>query len=515
MPKCNSLLSAFLTAFLSAALIAISAAPSKAGDTGYSYARIVRLSYVSGDVQIVRTDKSNKWEPAVMNMPIQQGFVLGTNNGRAEIELESGSTIWLAENSVLQFTELALSNGGRVTRMTLSEGTATFETALSNGDAFDLSTPSVKITPSNKSKFRVDMFSEGGAVSVFNGKVTTNSAAGDVEVPKGQTFALNNKATKTALKRNPATDEWDHWVGARETAEVSALNQAPSYANAPFTYGMADLSAFGSWNYFPGYGYGWQPFGMAAGWAPFSAGQWNFYPALGWTWLSAEPWGWVPYHFGGWQYSPAFGWMWMPGGYGNWTAAPVNWVSVGNHMGWTPRPVSTAREASTATPVIVSSKDLGKQGKNRVMSASMLSGKMTPNVEPAANGKGAVAAGAFAASNARVVVPTSANLGSLRASLGANGTGATAAAPKVDVSAAHFAGPSSEFSFKNAGPPPAARVPTRPAPRAEFSSPDGMPPGYSPSGRTTTATAPAMTPQPTSTAHPAATTGPASSGHPR
>src|SRR5215469_945460 len=162
MPKCNSLLSAFLTAFLTATLIAICAEPARAGDIGYSYARIVRLSYVSGDVQIVRTDKSNKWEPAVMNMPIQQGFVLGTNNGRAEIELESGSTIWLAENSVLQFTELALSNGGRITRMSLSEGTATFDASLSTGDAFEVAAPSFRVTPANKSEFRVDMQGKRG-----------------------------------------------------------------------------------------------------------------------------------------------------------------------------------------------------------------------------------------------------------------------------------------------------------------------------------------------------------------
>ena len=508
MPKRNFLLFSFFAAILTATLITINATPVRAGDnTGYSYARIVRLSYVAGDVQIVRTDKSNKWEPAVMNMPVEQGFALGTNNGRAEIELESGSTIWLAENSLLQFTELALSNGGRVTRMTLSEGTASFQTSLSNGDTFEVSTPSVKITAANKSKFRVDMFSEGGAVSVFSGKVMANSAAGDTDVPKGETFALNNKATKTALKRNPATDEWDHWVNTRQSAEEAALTQTPSYADAPFTYGMTDLSMFGSWNYFPGFGYGWQPFGMTAGWAPFMAGQWMFYPAFGWTWLSSEPWGWVPYHFGGWQYSPAFGWMWMPGGYGNWTAAPVNWVGVGNRMGWTPRPASTAVAASTATPVIVSSKAMGKEGKNRVASASELAGKMTPNVEPAPNGK-AVAAGTFAASSAHFVVPTSANLGVLRAGLAVN-AGATIA-PKIDVSAEHLAMPSQELSLRNAGLV-AAHVPSRPAPQAAFTAGDGMP-GYSPSmGHTANASAPTTATPVQSSSH--AST--ASTGHPR
>jgi hypothetical protein len=490
------LIAVFATTFLTA----FSAAPAHADDTGYSYARIVRLSCVSGDVQVVRTDKGDKWEPASLNMPVQQGFALGTNNGRAEIELEHGSTIWLAENSVLQFTEMALSNGGRITRMTLSQGTATFAASLANGDVFEVSTPSFKITPPNKSAFRVDMFSEGGAVSVFGGRVSVTSAAGDqpAEVPKGQTFAMNRKTSQTAVKRNPANDEWDHWVSTRETAEVNGQNQALGYTSAPFTYGMGDMGMYGSWNYFPGFGYGWQPFGMSAGWAPFTAGQWMFYPSLGWSWVSSEPWGWVPYHFGGWQYSGAFGWMWMPGDYGMWTAAPVNWVGVGNRIGWTPRSVGTAGPASTA--VIVSTKALGKEGKNQVMSSTDLAGKLTSGVEPAPNGK-LIAAGAPGTNSARVVVPTSANLGALRSGLAVN----SAAASKVEVNAAHLAGPPQNFALRNAAPTP-SKMPSRPpAPQPTFTRGNGdagfgMPASQSASATSSHTSAPAATP----TAHPAA-----------
>jgi hypothetical protein len=502
-----SLLAATLTAILITFLIV---APAQAGDTGYSYARIVRLSYVSGDVQIVRTDKSNNWESASLNMPVQQGFALGTNNGRAEIELEHGSTIWLAENSVLQFTEMALSNGGRITRMTLSQGTATFEASLATGDVFEVSTPSFKITPPNKSRFRVDMFSEGGAVSVFGGKVSVNSVKGDqtTEVPKGQTFAMNSKATQTALKRNPANDEWDHWVSTRETAQVNGQNQAVGYTNAPFTYGMGDMGMYGSWNYFPGFGYGWQPFGMSAGWAPFTAGQWMFYPSLGWSWVSSEPWGWVPYHFGGWQYSGAFGWMWMPGDYGMWTAAPVNWVGVGNRIGWTPRSVSgPVGGAPASTAVIVSTKTLGKGGKNQVMSASELAGRLTPlNFEPAANGKPGAAGQTV---TARPVVPTSANLSALRTGLAVN----AGAASKTDVGAAHLAGPPTNFALTNAAPTP-AKMPSRPPERVTYTQGSGMPGFGTPPSQSANASSTHMsTSAPTSTAHPSAAG--SSGGHPR
>jgi hypothetical protein len=439
-----------------------------AGDnSNYSYARIVRLSYVNGDVQIVRTDKSNKWEPAVMNMPVEQGFAVGTNNGRAEIELEHGSTIWLAENSVLQFTELALSNGGRMTRMSLSQGTATFDASLSAGDAFEVAAPSFRVMLTNKSEFRIDMQGKSGAVSVFNGKVSVNNAAGTQDVAKGQTLAVSAKSSQASLKSNPSKDEWDHWVNNRLTAQVVGQNKAALYTNAPFTYGMADLAGYGSWNFFPGFGYGWQPWGISAGWAPFMSGEWMFYPSLGWTWLSAEPWGWVPYHFGGWQYSSAFGWMWFPGDYGRWAAAPVQWVSVGNRIGWVP--ANTLHTASTAVPVVVGSKTLGKEGSNRVMSATEVSSKLQVlAAQPAANGK-AAAIGA-ASTTARVVVPTAASLGSLRGSLVAN------SAARINVNALHAAGavPAIDREFRpvNAGML-AGRMPGRPPSHAAF-GPEGF-----------------------------------------
>lgn len=480
MSKRNS---ALLASVVSIALLAVLAlcTPAFAGDnpTNYSYARIVRLSYVQGDVQIVRADKSNKWEPAVMNMPIEQGFAIGTNEGRAEVEFEHGSMLWLAPNSVVQFTELALSNGGRLTRITLSEGVATFEAGLSAGDVFEAATPAFTVAATKNAEFRMGVRKKDAAVSVMNGKVSITSitgTSGNRELAKGQMFVdESGKKDSTSLMRSPTPDEWDHWVNARLSAERNSRNTATLSANAPFTYGIADLADYGSWSYFPGYGYGWQPFGMMAGWAPFTSGQWMFYPSFGWTWLSAEPWGWVPYHFGGWEYSPAFGWMWLPGDYGMWNAAPVQWYAFGNRLGWAPRGVGVVHPGSVATPVIVGQKNLGKEGKYRVFTASEISSRtQNPNMrtlagEPEANGK-PFAPGAARISSARVVVPTASSLQGLRAGLAAN-TGA-----KVNVNALHEAptarmairgGPPQGFTAVN-GAVAARRLPSRPPMRPTF-----------------------------------------------
>src|SRR5262245_44683723 len=56
-----------------------------------SQVRIVRLSYVDGDVQIDRRD-GRGFERAILNMPVTSGVRLRTgDDARAEVEFEKGS----------------------------------------------------------------------------------------------------------------------------------------------------------------------------------------------------------------------------------------------------------------------------------------------------------------------------------------------------------------------------------------------------------------------------------------
>jgi hypothetical protein len=477
----------FLPIAIAVALITVAliATPARAGDDSYSYARVVRLSYVDGDVQIVRPDGSSKWEPAFANMPIEQGFTLGTNDGRAEVEFEHGSVVWLAANSVIQFTELALSDGGRITKMMLARGTATFDADLAAGDKFAVSTAHFDITPPDKSEFRVDAFKDGGSVSVFKGRVSVVSGDKSKDVSKGETLAVKSGALDlNAVQQNPARDSWDKWVGNRESVLVNGQSQSLLYTNPPFTYGMADLASYGAWNSIPGCGYGWQPFGMSAGWMPFMYGQWIDYPGFGWTWVSSEPWGWTPYHFGNWMSCPGFGWAWMPGGYGFWSPAPVQWLGVGGGIGWRPLPPPVhVHPVPVATPVVVSSKALGKNGNIQVLSANKVGSDLEiRSTAPLSNGRFAKAdvspdtsgaAGVKGASAPTVVVPTSANLGTLRSAL------------PVSTSQARV---TNSAPLQNTLPnrvvtniaPPAPRVPSAPPVRTTtYTQPSYGHPGYS------------------------------------
>ncbi len=318
---------------LSILMLAIGAKQACASDL--SYARIVRISVVSGDVQVSRPGHSS-WEPAAQNMPVMQGMTIGTNNGYAEVQFEDGSTAWISENTLVQFTELALADGSRITKLTLGEGTLSLMTELHRGDAFGVSTSAETMTVAKNSFFRIDCFHDGASVSVLTGELQVKAAGGTQTVKKGQTLAYESKLKTVALKANPKPDDWDHWTIDRARATQVETAQSSSYVTSPFSYGLADMSGYGNWNYFAGYGYGWQPYGMGSCWMPFSNGGWDFYPGFGWTWISAEPWGWAPYHFGNWDYLPYSGWTWFPSDMSFWDPAPVNWYSMGNQVGWWP-----------------------------------------------------------------------------------------------------------------------------------------------------------------------------------
>lgn len=312
------------------------AAPEASGDQNYSYARIVRLSYVEGDVLVLRPEEAG-WQDAPLNLPIRQGYQISTRLGRAEIEFESGAVARLAEDTHLEFVELALADGGRLTQLRLLRGTATFYANLSSDDRFSVATPHFTVIIPRNARFRIDAGDDGATVSVLKGDITVEALGASYRVTKNRAFLFRAAGEQVTLARAPDTDAWDRWVEDRENI-LSASRQAASlrYTRAPFSYGMYDLDYYGGWYNLPGYGYGWQPRGISIGWSPYCNGQWMHLGGF-LTWVSFEPWGWTPYHYGNWVYARN-SWFWVPGGFHHWQPSIVYWVNLGgNRWGWGPR----------------------------------------------------------------------------------------------------------------------------------------------------------------------------------
>src|SRR5438445_8381141 len=144
-----------------------------------SHARIIRLSLVQGDVRFARethgdplADSSATWETAGLNLPIRQGYVLATDNGRAEVEFENGAVAFLKENTVLEFYDLSLNDSARTTRLVLRQGSASFYVNPAGGDYFSVTGGDFTVEAHHRGTFRVDNYDEGRTVEAYQCRVT-------------------------------------------------------------------------------------------------------------------------------------------------------------------------------------------------------------------------------------------------------------------------------------------------------------------------------------------------------
>ncbi|HEV2348782.1 MAG TPA: DUF6600 domain-containing protein [Terriglobia bacterium] len=341
--------SVWVTFFVVCLAIAAGTSLSRAQDAttpsqnGYSHVRIVRLSFVEGTVTVKKPDLAD-WSTAPINTPIEEGFKLSTSEQSfAEVEFENTSTARLGQLTLLDFDQLVMSpNGGKVNRMTLEQGYATFTVHPEGVDAFEVKAQDATVTlaAGATTEFRVDI--DGGSVriEVFKGAAQVSSSQGQQTLTKNMVAEIHPGAEQAFnLSHGIVKDAWDQWVNDRNNQEAVDRNSPnPSIYSADDNnsyYGWNDLSYYGDWNYFPGFGYGWAPY-MSVGWSPFMDGRWCWYPGFGYTWISGEPWGWLPYHFGGWAFQDGFGWTWFPSSFAMWSPGNVNWSQGSGWVGWTP-----------------------------------------------------------------------------------------------------------------------------------------------------------------------------------
>ncbi len=273
---------------------------------------IVRLSYIQGDVRLSRggkngADLNTSWEIAQTNVPIEEGFTLATGSGRAEIEFENGSVIYLADNSVLEFNRLDATYIVPATELELVTGTLTVNAKPAPREIFVITTPSERLSFPKAALVRVDSFLDGVTATPENDKgddvieyggaaapppgatITTyfNGIRYSANIPASLANAINdlaarNISNKTHLdggqpityqnsKRvtgNIANDsgapaDWDAWVLARVTKreqEMSAALKASGLtASVP---GLIDLYESGTFYPCAPEGNCWRPNGV-------------------------------------------------------------------------------------------------------------------------------------------------------------------------------------------------------------------------------------------------------------
>ena len=300
------------------AILAIVFVLASIGAQAESHVRIIRLSYIDGNVEMDRATGQGM-EKAILNTPVTEGVRLATgNDGLAEVEFENNSTIRLGENSEIQFTKLLIDDrGAKVNEVALLKGTAYVDTKGSKEDMYRATVGNSVFVVHRDTQLRLDENDGNAKASVLKGEVELQTPQSEVRVGKKETLTVDpNSASGYEIAKGVDAQPLDRWNYERSAYQQSYSYNNPGVSSGLNGYGYADLNYYGGWSNLPGVGYGWQPYGVSnwGGWNPYLAGAWAFYPGFGYTWASAYPWGWLPYHYGSWTYLGGSGWFWLPGG---------------------------------------------------------------------------------------------------------------------------------------------------------------------------------------------------------
>jgi hypothetical protein len=245
---------AFLGSFLSAA------APTQA--KVQINPEIVRLSYVQGDVRFSRGDGKGPdlikpWEQAAVNLPILKGYSVATGDGRAEIEFEYGSTLYLADNSLLVFRTLTTRDGVPSTEMELVTGTASLSVHPIPKELLDLTTPTESLRFVKAALSRVD--------SYLDGVTATIQGDGWVDVTQVHLGSIvyhwhgaPGKVARLFHSDTPA--DWDRWVAARvKQRQADTAAALTALGSTSFIPGLTDLYNGGTFFPCPPFGVCWEP----------------------------------------------------------------------------------------------------------------------------------------------------------------------------------------------------------------------------------------------------------------
>jgi hypothetical protein len=324
-----------------------------------SHARIVRLSFVEGDVRFAHdvkgdplaADANAGWEAAVLNLPIRQGYVLATDQGRAVVEFENGAMAFLSENTVLEFYDLSSEDGGFTTRLILRQGSAEFYVNPARSDYFSVTGGDFSVQAESRTTFRMNNFDDGSNVDVLHGRLTALSKGKSTPLQKNQALSMKaGEPESVTVEQAPGSDDFDQWASGKIQSFTTATASGSQYTNSydnnstnSYSSGFGDLYTYGGWFPVAGYGNCWRPYGVGFGWSPFDSGSWYYDAAFGWSFLGGQPWGWLPYHYGGWLFQPGVGWLWSPigsfgaGGVGRWRPVTGVWMrSAGGAVGIVP-----------------------------------------------------------------------------------------------------------------------------------------------------------------------------------
>jgi hypothetical protein len=234
--------------------------------------QVVRISYLEGDVRVARALKGKDapgtdWEMAIAGLPVETGFNLATGaGGRAEIEFEDTSTVYLHENSVLTFNDLHTEGEVPYTSISLLSGTATLHVNKSGRESFFVSTPTSRLAAGfkNDKYLRVTSYSDGFSIATRQDTVLRlpDWPLPVAVSPKDKELYFHGTGRIETPDPANAQDftEWDKWVDERVTQRAAAMTAVMKEAGLTTPVpGLADMKDQGTFFKCEPYGTCWEP----------------------------------------------------------------------------------------------------------------------------------------------------------------------------------------------------------------------------------------------------------------
>lgn len=260
--------------------------PKQVSAQNQSGPEMVWVNYVQGDAKFSPgkdgdPNLGRKWIAANAGQVLQDGYTVVTEQGRAEIEFEDGSLVFLAEHSVLEFDTLWTTEQGFSTYIDLLIGTVTI-LHVSSG-LLHLETPVMKTRIVGSETIRVQCALDGVVIQQIEGTRPLVTKSGSLVLQPGQSAVyvdgrlipltptepagereIQQWAFGTVrapeMRRSVLTDEWDQWVGQRLATQqkliAEGLKQSGLQAPIP---GLAGLVETGKFLDCAPYGKCWQP----------------------------------------------------------------------------------------------------------------------------------------------------------------------------------------------------------------------------------------------------------------
>jgi len=332
---------------------AIASAPGGACEpTGATFARV---RFIETVLTHERPGEGESQQVPV-NFPVASGDIVGTVDGRAEIELADSSRVFLDNETRVEFRALsdASHTDGRAAVLLLVKGAVRLDLGDLSilGGRFEVDTAAGSIDLLSAGSFLVENRDGVTTLSTIHGAAELSGDEGSVLLRSGQRSVGRSERAPTEPLRwiAPVAGAFEIFRDQRMTdsagleADVPVDQEPLPEPVRPFA---GELASYGTWSTLPEFGRIWRP-ASAGAWSPYTRGYWSWRP-VGWVWISSDPWGWAPYHYGRWEYAATQGWFWIPGSV--WGGAWVAFAVGPSQVGWCPldywnRPVLQERPDS-------------------------------------------------------------------------------------------------------------------------------------------------------------------------